>query len=155
MWRGNSLKKIILSLIPVMVVIALLTGCGNVKPSGASNPPIPPNLTVKIANQKIKAITNGYKWSRGNTSSVADAPSPIASNLKKYNAKIGERVTLSFDKKPQNIEMTLWSNGKQISKSKLKQNGFNLPSKSGDYKYEITGHWGNDYVNYDFEVQVY
>jgi PBP1b-binding outer membrane lipoprotein LpoB len=54
------MRKVISSLITVMIVIALLTGCGNAndKSLRAYNSPNPPNLTVKIANQEIPAIIN-------------------------------------------------------------------------------------------------
>jgi hypothetical protein len=151
------MRKIILSLIPVMFAIAFLTACGNtsVNSSGSSNYPNPPKLTVKIANQSFPTVTRGYSWSNGGYGTVADAPSPIASNLKKYNAKVGDKAILSFEKKPKSIEMTIMSNGKQISKTNLSKSYFNLPTKAGDYTYIITGHWsGNNRVNYNYAVQV-
>lgn len=76
-------------------------------------------------------------------------------SLKKYDATVGERVTLSFSQKPGSVQLTMWSNGKQASTSTLSNLSFSLPSQAGDYTYEVMGHWGNDYVNYDFEVQVH
>ncbi len=32
---------------------------------------------------------------------------------------------------------------------------FSLPDKPGDYVFEVTGIWGENYVNYDFEVRIY
>jgi hypothetical protein len=64
-------------------------------------------------------------------------------------------VALSFSKNPKLMELAVWSNKNQISKTNLKQNSFNLPTNTGDYTYEMTGHWGKNYANYDFEVQMH
>jgi hypothetical protein len=43
-------------------------------------PPSPPQATVKIGNKKMTTMINGYKWSKGNSSSIADVSSSPASH---------------------------------------------------------------------------
>jgi hypothetical protein len=47
----------------------------------------------------MTTMINGYKWSKGNSSSIADPSSSPASHLKKYEASVGEMVALSFAKR--------------------------------------------------------
>jgi hypothetical protein len=142
--RGGHIKY---GLVPVLFLTMLLVGCGNSLQ--------PPKASVTIGNEHIQAVVNGYQWSKGNQSTVGDAASDPAKNLKIYNAPIGEKVTLTFGQQPMSIDITEWSNGQQGLTSALGGSSFKLPNEAGDYTCEVTGHWGNDYVNYDFEVQVH
>lgn len=156
--RGGHVKS---TMALVLFASILLVGCGNATqttspPSSSSTDGVqPPKASVTIGSQQIQTVINGYQWSDGNHSSIADAASDPAKKLKKYDAMVGEKVTLSFDQKPKSVQLTMWSNGKQASTSALSNPSFSLPSQAGDYTYEVTGHWSNDYVNYDFEVQVH
>lgn len=149
------------TVVSVLFASLLLVGCGNTaqttaSPTSSSTDGVqPPQASVTIGSQQIQTVINAYQWSDGNHTSIADAASDPAKNLKKYDATVGEKVTLSFDQKPKSMQFTMWSNGKQSSTSALSNPSFSLPSEAGDYTYEVTGHWGNDYVNYDFEVQVH
>lgn len=139
----------------VMLASFLIVGCGNVtQPTSSSGVSKPPQASVSIGSQQIQTVVNGYQWSDGNHSSVADAVSDPAKNLQNYVASVGAKVTLSSDQVPKSMELTMWSNGAQVSKRSLNGTSFTLPVEAGDYTYEITGHWGHNYVNYDFEVQV-
>ena len=113
----------------------------------------PPQAAVKLGNQTVKPTINGYQWSNGHSSTVADVAFAPAKGLKKYQGHKGEKVTLAFDTPPKTLSMTMWVNNKKRTAS-IKNAQFKLPGKPGDYTYEITGHWGKNYVNYDFAVHV-
>ncbi|MCF8567299.1 hypothetical protein LLE49_21490 [Alicyclobacillus tolerans] len=145
-----------------LVLVSLsLTGCATA--NQVTPPPTsvlthtaqPPNALVTIGDRKIQTVVNGYQWSVGNHSSIADAASDPAANLKKYDASLGGEVMLSFAQKPNNLELAVWFDGKRMSTTPLNESSFRLPKTPGDYTYEVTGHWGNNFVNYDFEVHVH
>jgi len=139
----------------ILFASLLIVGCGNISQPTSTDSSQPPQASVTIGSQQIQTVVNGYQWSQGNHSSVADAATDPAKNLEKYDASVGQKATLSIDQAPKSIELTMWSNGTQILKLFLNGPSFILPTKAGDYTYEVTGQWGNDYVNYDFEVQVH
>lgn len=156
--EGAGLVKIAVA--AVVLAALFLVGCGNSvhtahpPASGSTGDVLPPRASLIIGNQQIPAVINGYQWSDGAQTVVADAATDPAKNLKKYDATPGQRATLSFRKKPKSVQITMWANGKQALTSKLSGPSFSLPSQAGDYTYEVTGHWGKEYVNYDFNVQV-
>lgn len=153
------MKTVVLS---VLFAALLLVGCGN--SNQTTSPPTtssstdsvqPPKASATIGNERIRTVINGYQWSDANHTSIGDTASDPAKNLKKYDATVGEKVTLSFNQKPESMKLAMWSNGKQASTTALNNPSFSLPSEAGDYTYEVVCQWGNDYVNYDFEVQVH
>lgn len=115
----------------------------------------PPTASFKINHQRIQPTINGYQWSDGSRSSIGDAASDPARHLRKYTGVAGEKVRLQFSQAPKRINLTTWLNEKRVSQSTLTNSTVTLPMRAGDYTYEVTGHWGSDYVNYDFEVQVH
>ncbi|QQE79282.1 hypothetical protein [Alicyclobacillus sp. SO9] len=139
----------------------LLGGCGTTSQStspytSSSTDGIqPPPAWVKVGSQQIKMVINGYQWTYGNRTAIADAANDPAKHLHKYDESIGARVTLRFAQKPNTIQLAMWKNGNQVSESSLAGSLFRLPTTAGDYTYEVTGHWDNDYVTYDFAVHVH
>lgn len=145
----------------ILLALLILVGCGTVvqttspATSSSTGGTQPPKVSVTIGGQGILARINGYQWSNGTHTEVADVANDPAKHLTLYRASVGQTARLSFNQNPKRTEPTVWSNGKQVSKSTLNGSSFVLPTQVGDYIYEITGHWENNDVKYDFEVQVH
>ncbi|MCF8565943.1 hypothetical protein LLE49_14555 [Alicyclobacillus tolerans] len=151
------MKKLFLS---VLVSSLLIVGCGSVTSPMSTGSSHLPQASVTIGRLEIQTVINGYQWTKTSTSSVAqgtvaDAASDPAKGLQKYEVSGGEKAKLSFEQKPQTVQLIMWENGRQISKTNLNGDSFALSHQPGDYTYEVTGDWGSDYVNYDFEVRVH
>lgn len=131
----------------------VLAGCGSVT-SVAPGDSGPPHASVLIGTQQVQSVLNGYQWTSGNHSIIGDAASDPAANLTVYEAISGQEVRVGFDKSPSSVVLSMWSKGTKVKEQNLSQSSFSLPNSAGVYTYEITAHWGNNYVNYDFEVHV-
>lgn len=115
----------------------------------------PPQAWVAIGGQRFSMVINGYQWSNGYSGVVADAAFHPARNLEAHSANATATAELIFERAPQSVQITTWSNGKEAGTRDMSGTTFSLPDKPGDYVFEVTGIWGENYVNYDFEVRIY
>ncbi len=75
---GDRVKNII---VPVLLASLLIVGCDDASRLTSTGSSQPPQASVTIGNQRLQMVINGYQWSDGNRSSVADvAMSGLGSN---------------------------------------------------------------------------
>jgi hypothetical protein len=150
--RGEFMKKF---LVPVLIAFLLTVGGAILWRAERVMSGQPPRAWVAVGGQRFAMVINGYQWSNGNSGAVADAALHPARNLEAIPANAGATARLIFDSAPESVHVTMWSNGKESSTREMSGTTFSLPHEPGDYTYEVTGTWGKNYVNYDFEVRVY
>jgi hypothetical protein len=150
--RGEFMKKF---LVPVFIALFLTVGGAIFWRAVTGMPDRPPQAWVAFGGQRFTMVINGYQWSNGNSGVVADAAFHPARNLEAIPASAGATARFIFDSTPESVHVTMWSNGKESSTHDMSGTTFSLPHEPGEYTYEVTGTWGKNYVNYDFEVRVY
>jgi hypothetical protein len=61
---------------------------------------------------------------------------------------------LQFSDRPGAVEVAEWRDGVYVGDRPLRGSSFRLPTEPANYTFEITAHWGVDYANYDFDLDV-
>lgn len=146
------MRKIIVGLFTICMVI-LLGGCGEGEIKT-------PDLKVTSSSGDITVLKGGFRW-RYKTSlfkeveSIADTPSPdqLVEKIKTDNVTANEKLTLTFTKKPESIEIIPWGDTKNNVYT-LDNNILTVPEKDGTYVFEVIGHWKEGYVSYAIKIKV-
>lgn len=130
-------------------------------------PPSLPNIKVVYKQQNIETVLGEYNWfdkKTGGNTCFGDSPEKLVKNLKIISVKKEDTIKFTFKtiyKQPIKTTINLVvPNKKSPSKfSVIKQssnnNYFNVPKKTGEYIFLITGYWDETHsAEYYFRVNL-
>ncbi|MGP4073560.1 hypothetical protein ACTWQB_13505 [Piscibacillus sp. B03] len=142
-------------------IILVLSGCG-VNDSQASdnqepkvNPETnlePPQLTVKLGGESLKAKRGVYSWSEGGAGIEASSEDPINILKSSDPHPVNQEtvIKLDFESEPDDYEVKIWHDPGLIERVL----DFDLSLQQGEVVYEVLAHWPQGKASYAFKVLV-
>lgn len=116
--------------------------------------PKPPNLTIRLNEEKLTPILGTYSWSEekesGSTSVEAEAEVPpvLTSDQEPFQVTADTSIVLDFEKQPETYSVRVWSQDSTIAGESKE---VKLPEQ-GEIIYEIVGKWNEGTATYVFKL---
>ncbi|MDT8719333.1 hypothetical protein IAI10_22010 [Clostridium sp. 19966] len=137
----------------IFVILILMAGCF-LHSKSSEMPSQPPTTIVKYKDSVIPTSIGEHNWipKNGGSSYETGADYEVGEYTSEINAKSGDTITISVPYNPLSVEMyqLLNRNDQRIGYSltkKYKEYIFTLPSKRGDYVFEVFAKWDSDRHN--------
>ncbi|MBE1556257.1 hypothetical protein [Sporosarcina limicola] len=115
-------------------------------------PPYPPGF-IKVDETRSKMEMGGFRWEKGNTTTLTDAASPqqIAENFKAIVLEPNSKVNIQIEQDPA-LSAYLWDSERE--KVTIEGTQITIPTNKGRYIYEVVAKWSNGEVSYTIVVEV-
>ena len=113
-----------------------------------------PNLKVTHQNTKVEVLKCPFSWDTILSRKRWDYPTPpeLAKEVSATTVESQSILDLSFSKKPESFEVSLWN--EKSEKYQSISNRIVVPNKKGTYVFAVIGHWNNGQVLYVFKINV-
>ena len=140
------MKKKVLIIVSVFIAILLIS-------LSIYNSQIP-DLKLTQNNKEIKSLKCPYSWNTLLKHEIRDYATPLelTKTLEATSVEPNTILNLNFNKKTDNIEISLWS--EKSVKELIGMNAIGVPSEKGIYVYRVIGNWKQGTVGYVFKINV-
>ncbi|MCR8849373.1 hypothetical protein NQ095_13205 [Rossellomorea sp. SC111] len=142
----------ILAMANIIAVIAIIVFM--IKPFQTS----PPTAIVTAGEVAIPTTQGSYCWDGLFSGHCVDkAYGSIVAMGEEYKPTAvspGEKIKVTFNKKPKKVEAEQWIGEEQVKRVELKNHTIMVPDRKGIYMYHLVAHWKQGDGSYAFSVEV-
>ncbi|MFS0688828.1 hypothetical protein AB1K89_06260 [Sporosarcina sp. 179-K 8C2 HS] len=145
------MKKILISLLAVVVVVAGVYFVFNLKPPK-------PNITIE--NNTVEVAQGSYCWGGLINKQCVDMISPpdIINHheLKPVAVSPGAKLNIEFKRRPleNTLDASIWFSNDEVENVPLNDNVLLVPKEKGVYIYSVSARWEKGSSSYVFVIEV-
>ena len=148
------MKKVLISLLAVVVLVGGIYFVLNLKP------PKPPKPSITIENNTVEVAQGSYCWGGFVKFQCVDKISPPDiikhHGLKPVVVSPGAELKIEFNRKPieNTLDASIWFSNDEIENAPLNDNVLVVPKEKGVYIYSISAYWEKGSSSYVFIIEV-
>lgn len=141
------MKKVLISLLAVVVLVAGIYFVFNLKP---------PKPIITIENNTVEVAQGSYCWG-GQCVDMISPPDIIKHHeLKPVAVSPEAELKIEFNRKPQEntLVASIWFSSDEVENAPLNDNVLLVPKERGIYIYSVSAHWEKGSSSYAFVIEV-
>ncbi|WP_226671945.1 hypothetical protein [Rossellomorea aquimaris] len=142
----------LLAMVNIIAVIAIIVFM--IKPFQTS----PPKVKVTVGEVAIPTAEGSYCWdglfSGGCVDKEYGSIVAMAGEYKPTVVSPGQKINVTFDKKPKTVDAERWMGEEQAQRVEWKNRMITAPEQKGVYVYHIVAHWKQGDGSYAFSLEV-
>ena len=145
------MKKIIL----LMLIVIFIAGCNGIPQPSTDY--VQAQGKVIVGNQDYSMMIDEFVWKEKdfetrklNDSNIYD----LADEFNTLEVEKDDKLKIEVEQNPSSIIVNQWNEDGTSQTVELKENEITLPSKEGNYIYEVMAEWNEGKISYVFDINI-